>query len=343
MAPIVSIILPTFNDLHYIETTLRSICAQSFTNFELIVIDDGSTDESPVRLRSLLASDNRLRYVRRDHYGLNAARNTGLEQAQGRYLTFVEADALLHPAFLYTLVAEADSSKADVVIGETHAFDDGTPCNFPRASGQHKKTQDGIQACTALLAGQLDSSASGRLYRRQALADLRFIPDLHHAEMEFAVRLLPQTTKVISVRQALYGRRRRTSAGLEQTEPQQISDRIRLQQLVKKSLAEHQLWPQLRSAFQQMAVSHLGYAGFKELIHTKEIDWALYLQLVEALAKEGELTLGILRTLPVSHSEKKWVGLPMLHPTLGRWFLRYQFLRQQRNMARKGKLNPSGY
>lgn len=330
MSPIVSVILPTYNDLHYIETTLRTICAQSFTNFELIIVDDGSTDESPIKLRSIVASDTRLRYVRRENGGLSAARNTGLEQARGRYIAYVDADDLLHPTFLHTLVAEAEATQADVVVCSAHVFGDGTPCDFPADSASPARSLDGTQALAALLTGDIITNVWNRLYRKETLGELRFTPGIFHEDLEYSVRLFPQAKKVQVLNQALYGYRKRAGSILSNYKPRLIEDRIRVIRLAKQALVANQLWTQLRAEFQLMAIKHLGYYGFKDLIRAPSVNWDLYQNILIALRNDAEITLGCLRKLPISSAQKKWVGLPLLNQTLGHWFLEYQFKRLHR-------------
>ncbi|WP_215778093.1 MULTISPECIES: glycosyltransferase family 2 protein [unclassified Paludibacterium] len=328
MQPIVSIILPSYNDLSYLETTLRSITAQTFTNFELIIVDDGSSDETPVRLRSLIASDTRLRYARRQRGGVGAARNTGLEQARGRFIAFVDADDLLHPTFLHTLVNAAENSQADVVQCWMHGFADGTPCNFPPTYTVAGKGMAGLDGLRALLTGELPVSVCSRLYRRESMGSMRFAEGLVYEDLEFSVRLMASVTRVQIVPLALYGNRQRQRGIRAQYAPFLVEDRITILQRVKDTLQQSQHWPALRPEFQQLAVRFLGREGFKDLIRDQSLDEFLYQRLLSSLRLDGELTLGLLRKLPLAPGERKWVGLPLLHPSLGRTFLNFQLRRR---------------
>jgi glycosyltransferase involved in cell wall biosynthesis len=336
MSPIVSVILPTCNDLHYIETTIRTVCAQSFTNFELIVVDDGSTDESPVRLHGLVATDTRLRYVRIAHAGAAAARNVGLEQARGRYIAFVDGHDLLHPAFLHHLVSEAESSQADVVICSPRRFNDGLPCVFPDITPSPVERMEGQQALCALLTGRIMPKIWNRLYRRSALGDLRLIPGIAHADLEYSARVLTRARTVSLLNLALYGYRRQTGTVHPDTWTRLVKDRIKLAGLIKSGLQEQGQWPAVKPAFQIMAARHIGYYGFKDLIRASVFNPELYQQLLDCLLSTGELTIGLLRQMPVSRSERKWVGLPMLNQAVGRWFLAYQFKRLHRRQGAQG-------
>ncbi|TDR81382.1 glycosyltransferase family 2 protein [Paludibacterium purpuratum] len=330
MQPIVSIILPSYNDLSYLETTLRSITAQTFTNFELIIVDDGSSDETPVRLRSLIAADTRLRYARRQRGGVGAARNTGMEQTRGRFIAFVDADDLWHPTFLHTLVNAAENSNADVVQCWMHGFADGTPCNFPPTYTVASKGLPGPEALRALLTGELPASVCCRLYRRESLGKMRFAEGLVYEDLEFSVRLMASISRLQVVPLALYGCRQRQRGIRAQYAPFLVEDRITIVQRIKDTLQQSHHWPALRAEFQQLAARFLGREGFKDLIRDQSLDEFLYQRLLASLKIDGELTLGALRKLPIDQGQRKWVGLPLLHPSLGRVFLNYQLRRRQK-------------
>src|SRR5271157_806066 len=89
-SPLISVILPTFNRSNYIERSIRSVLNQTYANFELIIIDDGSTDNTDEVLNGF--DDNRIKIIKRSHSGASAARNIGITVAKGTYLAFQDSD-----------------------------------------------------------------------------------------------------------------------------------------------------------------------------------------------------------------------------------------------------------
>lgn len=102
--PDISIVVPLYNKGHYIANTLNSILAQSFKNFEVIVINDGSTDEGPDIVKKYLLNDSRIRLISQYNSGVSAARNRGIAEAKSDIIAFLDADDVWKPCFLETII-----------------------------------------------------------------------------------------------------------------------------------------------------------------------------------------------------------------------------------------------
>ena len=116
MSPKVTIIVPVYNAEKFLKDCLDSIKVQSFRDFEVILVDDGSTDNSLEILVSYRNGDNRFLLFQQSHRGVSAARNTGLKYAAGDYVCFADADDQLGPSFLEDLYC-AIGEKADSSMG----------------------------------------------------------------------------------------------------------------------------------------------------------------------------------------------------------------------------------
>lgn len=118
-----SVIIPLFNKEKFIEATLRSVLEQSFTNFEIIIINDGSTDSSAEIIKKF--TNPRIRYFSKENEGVSAARNFGVEQAQGKFIAFLDADDYWYPGFLEEMFNNMKKYPAQKVFSaaieiETH-------------------------------------------------------------------------------------------------------------------------------------------------------------------------------------------------------------------------------
>jgi glycosyltransferase involved in cell wall biosynthesis len=99
LMPRVSVIIPAYNTAHYIEATLESVLAQTFPDYEVIVVNDGSPD-TPALERVILKYESRIRYIKQENRGLAGARNTGIRLARGEFLAFLDSDDIWLPDFL---------------------------------------------------------------------------------------------------------------------------------------------------------------------------------------------------------------------------------------------------
>jgi len=112
-----SVIIPCYNKAEYIKACLSSILTQDFNSFEVVMINDGSTDETGDICNKIAATDSRVKVFHRPNGGVTAARRYGIEQSQGKYIMFVDCDDQLLPNAMKTLYDTIQETKADEVIG----------------------------------------------------------------------------------------------------------------------------------------------------------------------------------------------------------------------------------
>src|SRR5947209_609603 len=113
LSPAVSVIIPAYNYATYLPKAIDSVLKQRFTNYEIIVVDDGSTDNTA----DLIAKyGDRVRYVYQKNAGLPSARNTGIKAARGDYVGFLDADDEWHPNFLQNAMETFARLSPDFVV-----------------------------------------------------------------------------------------------------------------------------------------------------------------------------------------------------------------------------------
>ena len=119
MKPIkVSIIMPVYNGEKFLRKTLDSILKQSFQNYELIAVNDGSTDESRSVLEEYCLIIHNMQIIDQPNSGVSAARNKGMSVAKGEYVCFIDADDLIHPDFLRILIGALVILPRTVILGK---------------------------------------------------------------------------------------------------------------------------------------------------------------------------------------------------------------------------------
>lgn len=120
----VSIIVPAYNAEYKIKKCINSILSQTYCNFEVIIVDDGSTDATFEICKKMAGQDNRIICINQKNNGAASARNVGIKMARGEFLQFVDADDELPKDSLMTLYMEAKNTGADLVIGGFEQIDD---------------------------------------------------------------------------------------------------------------------------------------------------------------------------------------------------------------------------
>jgi len=128
--PAISVIMPVYNAQRYLGETIASLQAQTFADFEVICVDDGSTDDSMAILDQVIAQDPRFRVVNQENAGAGAARNKGFTHARGEYAIFLDSDDLFSPKLLEKLYQAITENDADIAA-----------CNFSRFDVNGKETQ----------------------------------------------------------------------------------------------------------------------------------------------------------------------------------------------------------
>lgn len=129
--PIISIIIPVYQAERFLTQCLDSVLAQTLTNFEVICIDDGSTDGSGVILDEFAERDGRILAVHQQNQGAGVSRNRGLAMARGMYTIFLDCDDYFEPTLLAELYEAIEREQADVAICRSICFDDATGKQLP--------------------------------------------------------------------------------------------------------------------------------------------------------------------------------------------------------------------
>jgi glycosyltransferase involved in cell wall biosynthesis len=122
-APVVSVILPAYNSAEYIAETIESVLNQSFADFELIVIDDGSTDGQADEILPFCERDQRVRYIYQTNKGVSSARNTGFNHSSGKFIAFLDADDIWLPNNLEAKMPKFDEEDVGLVHSDAGLID----------------------------------------------------------------------------------------------------------------------------------------------------------------------------------------------------------------------------
>lgn len=203
----VGVVVPVYNGGSYLAECLDSIRRQTFGDFSVLVVDDGSTDDSAAIARRFCDTDSRFRLVCTANRGVSAARNIGIDSCRNRYLTFVDADDLLHPRALELLVGSAERHDARVTVGR---FQTGTDCPFGAADLSAADAEsvclDYRQAMTdALYQKRILNAPWGVLYRRELFdGGERFREGIRYEDLDAFYRFFENAGKIVCLDYPVY-------------------------------------------------------------------------------------------------------------------------------------------
>jgi CDP-glycerol glycerophosphotransferase (TagB/SpsB family)/glycosyltransferase involved in cell wall biosynthesis len=165
MAPRVSVVVPVYNVAAYLEACLESLAQQTMTDLEIIMVDDGSTDESPVIAGRFVARDERFRLVRQTNAGQGAARNRGIGHSGGEFLAFVDGDDVLPLNAYEALLGTLDRTSSDFATGNIRRLTSlgTTRATFLASAFARERLETHITRLPSLTADRL---ACNKLFRR---------------------------------------------------------------------------------------------------------------------------------------------------------------------------------
>lgn len=170
--PLVSIIIPLYNRKHLISRCVKSVCDQTYTNLEIIVVDDGSTD-NPDEVLAELTKDTRVKVLRKPNGGVSSARNMGLDSATGELVMFVDSDDYILPDAVELPVQEMMEKQVDCVTFIYTGVHNKLTTKIPRERDCRLCRKD-VDCFEILSERDIPAAPWSRLYRRNIIGALRF-------------------------------------------------------------------------------------------------------------------------------------------------------------------------
>ena len=201
--PLLSIIVPVYDVENYLQKCIDSILAQTFTDFELILVDDGSPDSCPALCDAAAAKDARIRVIHQKNGGLSAARNAGLDAARGAWIGFVDSDDYIAPEMYEAMYHAVQSTGADlalcdyVKVDETGALCTQTHVAVPQKSLTGRELLQKAYWTTVQIAWN-------KLYHRTIFAQLRYPVGKLNEDFFVIPEICLNTQRAVVVPEVLY-------------------------------------------------------------------------------------------------------------------------------------------
>ena len=215
-SPKLSVIIPVYNVDSFLSQCLISIQNQTFTDFEVICVDDHSPDNSASIIKRFSDNDSRFKYLKPLKWGgQSKARNFGIDNSKGKYLTFVDGDDILEPYAFEYMLTNLEANNGDVVCSEYYEYyDNGNNNNindndklksmFASRHPKKETTISGLEALNWLLRFKIDHSSCTKLYSRASIGDIRFPKGDFNEDANFLFYIFQQVNMVVCLPKPTY-------------------------------------------------------------------------------------------------------------------------------------------
>jgi glycosyltransferase involved in cell wall biosynthesis len=207
----ISIIVPVYNVEKYLKTCIESILSQTYKNFELILVNDGSTDNSGKICDSFSLNDNRVKVIHKSNGGLSDARNAGLELANGDFIGFVDSDDYIDDHMYEELLNNIILFKSDIAVcGRYDLYEDIKIRKFYINKPIILNNKEVIKKL--LTWNNIDSAAWDKLYNRKVFKNIRFPVNKYNEDIFVMVEILSKIDKIVLIGKPLYYYRHRPNS-----------------------------------------------------------------------------------------------------------------------------------
>ena len=201
----ISVVIPVYNVERYLDECIQSVINQTYTDWECVLVDDGSTDGSGELCDKWSTKDERVRVIHQQNGGVSKARHRGIDEAKGKYITFVDSDDWLDSNYLLKMVAD----PADIVVAG-YVAEDGLSINHehtPHVSKAFFLSEESVEDFVALNESLLLYAPWGKLYRHDFIIKYGcFFPEdcSYGEDLQFNYKYLENVRSIVQVAEALY-------------------------------------------------------------------------------------------------------------------------------------------
>ena len=322
MSPKVSIIIPVYNVANYLERCVSSVCDQSFSDIEIILVDDGSKDNSGKLCDVLAQKDARIKVVHQENGGLSDARNTGLMKASGHWISFIDSDDWVEKRFLENLLKEAEKNQCEIV-----------GCNYRRVFEQQQsdcrdnkynlRIFKNQEIMSNLIYNQIQQVVWNKLYKKTLLEDIFFEKGKYHEDEFWSYQVFAKVNKYVELDYIGYNYFQRADSIMgEQYSLKRlhaVEAKVQRQKFFEKNMPEMISKGRINLAF---TCFYHGQLALKQLNRGEQ---KLVLNYLEQVVKDYGLNRKELMQLSISH--KFWVLLSKIS---------YVFACRMRNLCKVG-------
>lgn len=187
----ISVIIPVFNTEKYIEKCIESVINQTLKEIEIIVLNDGSTDDSDKIIRSY--KDRRIKYINKKNEGIAITRNKGIKSAKGKYITFVDSDDYIDSTFCEKMYNKAEKENCDIIICDYYNINDNKKSIIKLNSFKNSNLKDNSEIINQVNLGPCNKIYSSRLLKNNKII---FPEDIKYEDVPFVCKCLVKAENI---------------------------------------------------------------------------------------------------------------------------------------------------
>lgn len=238
----VSIIIPFYNAANLLHLSINSLKNQIYKDFEVIMVNDGSIDNSCEIAKELIGNDSRFSIINQKNAGPGAARNAGIKVAKGHYIGFIDSDDYFHSDFIKLMVEKILHDNADIVICEIQKVDDNGnvirhyPIAYDRPIGKMEAFADIMQSIN------ISSMTQNKLFRKELFYNVEFPVDIKVNEDSATVYRLILNADIVSfVNMPLFYYVQHTGSSMNSFDFSKLSDRFKVADMIRTYMLNNNL------------------------------------------------------------------------------------------------------
>lgn len=200
----ISVIVPSYNVAPYLQRCVDSLISQTYSNLEIILVDDGSTDDTGELCDKIAESDSRIKVIHKKNGGLSDARNAGIDIATGEFYSFIDGDDFIEPDTYEVMMKEMENPRVSIAAGGVIVTDVQGNNRISMSPERQYLTKE--EAFMDLLGGKnyITQSSCNKLFRSSLFEKIRYKKGILNEDMEILPRLLDVSDDVVLLNKAVY-------------------------------------------------------------------------------------------------------------------------------------------
>lgn len=205
MKELITIIVPVYNVERQITRCIKSLLEQTYENIEILLVDDGSTDQSLEICKKYEKVDNRINVITKKNGGVSSARNCGIKNAKGKYVCFFDSDDWVDKDICKKLMTRAKETNAQMVIcGFSEINEDGQKKDHFPCKKEDELCEDYLKICKDIVITRIVNSPCNKLFLREKISKLFNLNRNMGEDMEFNLEYIKNISKIAYLRECLY-------------------------------------------------------------------------------------------------------------------------------------------